>query len=131
MNAKRNFIICILTAFAISILFMLSACSTPSKAPETGQQSAGEIVLPKKKKTTVAHDKLGETFYAGRVTEIGDNDFTIILGEEECIKYSMSDKARQDIESLGIDVDTRVIVTFEKSTDGTLTALSVDKITME
>ena len=40
-------------------------------------------------------------------------------------------KASGDVKYFGITADSRVIVTFEKSEDGTMTATSVDVVTSE
>ncbi len=76
-------------------------------------------------------DMLTDTSYRGTVKTVSADEITILLDGKDSYTFTLSDKARGDIEYFGVKEETRVIVTFEKSDSGVLTATSVDVVTEE
>ena len=135
MKSKKIWIICAVIIVIVLIVFGLTQCMKKSaEAPQTDtteQAQATEEQAEERKDEQYLSDKLSDTYYRGRVTEITDDEITIILDEVQPYTFKLSDSARKDIEVLGIAVDNRVIVTFNTAEDGTLTADKIDIVTSE
>lgn len=135
MKAKKIWIIFAAVVLVALIAFELSQCMRkPAEAPTDKSEITQQDETQTDEESTAQQylsDMLSDTYYRGRVTEITDDEITIILDEIQPYTFKLSDDARKDIEVLKIAVDNRVIVTFDTAEDGTLTATKIDVVTSE
>lgn len=130
MKSKKIVLIIVIAILAVILVFALPhLVNSPqdTQTPQTEQSQKAEKVPDE----PYLRDKIGDTYYRGRVTEITDDEITIILDETQPYTYKLTENAKKDIEVLEIAVDKRVIVHFESAEDGTVTATSIEVITSE
>ena len=130
MKSKKIILIIVIAVLAVILVFAIPHfVNKPqdTQVPQTEQAQNKESVPDE----PYLSDKIGDTYYKGRVTEITDDEITIILDETQPYTYKLTENAKKDIEVLEIAVDTRVIVNFEAAEDGTMTATSIEVITSE
>ena len=73
-------------------------------------------------------DKISDTSYAGIVTAATEDSITILVNGTEEYTYVLTERALRDLKTLEIAVDDEAIVNFETLEDGTLSAISLEKV---
>ena len=111
-------------AFMLVSVLLFSGCSkklvTPSESPTPSETPTAETELA---------DKMNDTTYAGKVTEITDTSITILMDEKVSETFDLNEKAKSDIRILKIEKDNRVIINFDSAENRNITG--VELITSE
>ena len=149
MKAKKTvIIIAIILIAALAVYAALKIAKLPSVntvPAETQQEETQEAAKTETEEDTQqsesadadtapaqgSADMLTDTSYRGTVTAVSDDEITILLDGKDSYTFKLNKKAGGDVKYFGIAADSRVIVTFERSEDGTMTATSVDVVTSE
>lgn len=109
-----------LSVFFLIFAILLSGCgkklTTPAPSPEASPTEGVQLA-----------DKITDTAYAGRVTEITDSAITIIMDEKVSETFNLNERAKNDIRVLEVTVDKRVIVNFKSAQDREITGIEVIK----
>ncbi len=104
----------ILVFMMVSVL-LFSGCAkkltTPSESPSTSE--------------TQLADKINDTTYAGKVTEITDTTITILMNEKTSETFDLNEKAKNDIRVLDIKTDKRIIINFDSAENRNITGIEV------
>ena len=98
-------------------MILISGCSKKLTEPSQEMQQDQTAVQ--------SADKINDTTYAGRVTEITDETITIIMDEKTNETFNLNERARNDIRILQVDVDKRVIINFESAESREITGIEV------
>ena len=110
----------------LACLLCLTACG---KKDTTVTPTPTATATPKKVTASQYPDKINETTYAGRLTELTDTTIKIIMDEETEETFELNDRAKRDIEILKIEVGNRIIIEFESPETTKIT--TVQKIQSE
>ena len=116
-------------ALLMAVLCMLTGCST-----ERGAGNAPDATPADAVSEPVRADMLGnpiKTAYAdGTFVKLADGAITVESGGSTR-KFALTDRAKNDITSLGIQSGMRIIVNYNVRTDGIEEAESIEKIVAE
>ena len=140
---KTTLLICIIAA-----LLCFTSCGkknlteNPSQATEQAEDSADksdvkvnddgiEVDENGSTKISVGGDKMSETSFAGTVNVVEEDKITLIVDGKEEFEFTLSEKAKKDIEHFDVKMGTRVVIDFESLSDGTRNALNVNLIKSE
>lgn len=103
----------------VSVL-LFSGCAkkltTPSENPSASEPPKLQAQLS---------DKINDTTYAGKVTEITDTTITILMNEKESETFDLNEKAKNDIQVLDIKTDNRIIINFDSAENRNITGIEV------
>lgn len=119
------------TAFkivGISILTVAIIWALISALNLYGQKE--EIPSPPPTVTNSSVNKMSETTYAGILMEISEDKIKVSVDNENYF-YTLSDRARDDLEILEIQVGDKIIVNFSKEDADNWRAESIEKIVSE
>ena len=107
-----------LLVLSLAVILVFGGCGKKAEntVPETPEANQ-EIALK---------DKVNETAYAGRVTEITDKEITIIMDEVVSETFKLNDKAKNDIKALDIKVDSRILINFDTVENREITSVEVE-----
>ena len=129
MNRKRTMLI---TAGAVLALVLIwAALSWANVFMDKSDNPVPQVENPEDQGNTKVevNDKISDTAYAGKVTAITeDNKLTILVNGSEEYTYVLSARASRDLKALEIEVGNEVVVNFERLEDGTLSAVSLEKV---
>lgn len=110
-----------LALFFVSLV-LISGCSKKLTTPaETPTPSADA----QQNKEEQLADKMNDTTYAGKVTEITDETITILMDEKVSETFTLNERAKNDIRILKVEVDKRVIIKFESAENREITGIEV------
>lgn len=110
-----------------ALLICLSACD---KKGETSTPETSPLPTETPKITASQYpDKINETTYAGRLTDLTDTTITIIMDEKTTEVFNLNERAKRDIDILKIEVGNRIIIEFDSPETRNIT--SVQKIQTE
>jgi len=101
-------------ALLFAVMFIVSGC---------GKKTAE---VPEVQEEVILKDKVNETAYAGRVTEITDKTITIIMDEKVSETFNLNEKAKNDIKALGVEVDKRVLINFDTAENREIESVEVE-----
>lgn len=125
MNKKRTTLIVAGAVLALAVIWAAISWANvlkdnPPPAKVENQDNA---------KNNIGGDKISDTAYAGKVTAITeDNKLTILVNGSEEYTYVLSERATRDLAVLKIEEGNEVVVNFERLEDGTLSAVSLEKV---
>ena len=103
----------------VSVL-LFSGCSkkltTPAESPSPSETPKAETQLA---------DKMNDTTYAGKVTEITDTAITILMDGKVSETFDLNERAKNDIRILKVEKDKRVIIKFDSAENRNITGIEV------
>ena len=106
-------------ALLLVLMFVFVGCAN---------NSGNEVENTDNSQETVLADKVNDTAYAGRVTEITDKTITIIMDETVSETFNLNEKAKKDIEVLKVEVDKRVVINFDTVENREITSIEVELV---